>query len=338
MNQSNTPTIQDAQKHVEKLARGFIGSQVLFFANEHRVFIHLENGATAEDLAHACGWSNKATQRLLDALLALGLVNKNRNLYLNSAAASLCLVPEKTAFLGNYISHLKDISESWEQMENVFSAGISKQYYDVEHPKKLSVYMKAMEDLARPLTPLLLNALDLSSCHQLLDLGGGPAVYSLAFLSDYPNLSVTLFDFPEMLDIVGPALYDLGTNGRCRLKGGNMLEDDFGGPYDCIFLSNIIHFFDWETNLRLVQKCHNALRGGGKLVIKDFIMNDLRTAPPYALMFGLHMFLTTKNGSTYSTSEISTWSCQAGFGPARCVNLNSQNQLLIVERINDDDS
>jgi len=100
--------------------------------------------------------------------------------------------------------------------------------------------------------------------------------------------------------------------GRDARRG--FATDDFGEGYDLVLLSSICHMLNPEENQDLIRRCYRALTHGGRIVIRDFILEPDRTAPKFAALFAINMLVGTKSGSTYTEAEYRSWIANAGFG------------------------
>jgi hypothetical protein len=89
--------------------------------------------------------------------------------------------------------------------------------------------------------------------------------------------------------------------------------DEFGKGYDLILLSAICHMFDPEQNQDLFGHCYRALERGGRIVIRDFILEPDKTAPKWVALFAINMLVGTKSGSTYTEAEYKAWLTGARF-------------------------
>jgi hypothetical protein len=76
-----------------------------------------------------------------------------------------------------------------------------------------------------------------------------------------------------------------------------------------------------ENNRYLIRKLFSNLKVGGKIVVKDHILDDSRAAPPVGALFSLLMLLTTESGRCYSFSEVKNWMEQAGLSQVRKIDL-----------------
>jgi cyclopropane fatty-acyl-phospholipid synthase-like methyltransferase len=139
----------------------------------------------------------------------------------------------------------------------------------------------------------------------------------------FPRLSVTIFDLPATLKITERYVRQAGLDGRIRLIAGDYRHDPIPGEYDLIFLSNVIHGESLESNQSLIGKLYANLRAGGRIIIKDHILDESRANPSVGAIFSLLMLLTTSGGRCYSFKEIKGWMEQAGLSKIEQIDLPS---------------
>jgi SAM-dependent methyltransferase len=181
-------------------------------------------------------------------------------------------------------------------------------------PQETERFISAMDSLvkARGDADVLAEMLDLSGVAHLLDVGSGPATYPIALCRRWPTLRVTVFDLPRTLTLTRRYVRDAGLEDRFDLIAGNYRTDEISGSYEAIFLSNIIHGEGPEENRKLAEKLARALQPGGRIIIKDHILDATRARPPVGAIFSLLMLLTTESGRCYSLEEVSNWLYAAG--------------------------
>jgi SAM-dependent methyltransferase len=325
--------LRDQIARINSLARGFMDSQALFAANAAGIFSLLEQPHSAEEVAVHAGWDKRATRILLEALIALGLVVKTGAKYHNSQISSTCLVPGHPGYQGNIVEHIRHTASGWFQIEKSLKTGVAAESDRGERSSdELRSFILGMQDIARFSAKEILAALNLSPYRHMLDLGGGPATYSISFLDAYPLMKATLFDMPNVIPIAKEQAQEAKMIGRMSFIPGNMLVDSYGSGYDLILLSNLIHSFSPENNATIVRKCYEALDPGGLFIIKDFITDNDRTGPAFSLMFALHMLVLTGEGDTYSFAQIQEWTRAAGFEDYRALDLTPQTRMWLVKK------
>jgi predicted O-methyltransferase YrrM len=184
-----------------------------------------------------------------------------------------------------------------------------------DDPRETEIFINAMDSLvrARGDSAVMVAALDWREVRQMLDIGSGPATYPIALCHAYPQLRVTVFDLAATLEITRRYVARAGMENRIRLLQGDYRSDPIVGNYDLIFLSNIIHSESYEENQRLMAKLYGNVSSGGRVVVKDHILDSSRTQPPVGAIFSLLMLLTTHSGRCYGFNEIKAWLEHAGF-------------------------
>ncbi|MBI4558484.1 MAG: methyltransferase [Candidatus Hydrogenedentes bacterium] len=324
--------LREWAERVNAIATGFLQSQVLFAANEAGVFAHLEQPVPAENVAAKQGWDARATRMLLNGLVALGLVAKTGETYRNTPMASACLVPGRPGYQGHIISHNRNTAVLWARLDESLRTGAAVSGRDERTPEELRAFILGMSDIAKFSAEEVLKVVDFSRRSRLLDVGGGPATYSIAFVKANPNLKATVFDRPEVIAIAREQVAAARLQDCIDYRQGDLVTDELGRGYDAVFVSNIIHSFGPATNRALVRKCFDALEPGGLLVIKDFLTDDDRSGPPFSLLFALRMLIATGEGDTYSFSEVKGWTQEAGFHNGHSKDISPQTRLWLAEK------
>ncbi len=325
---------------INELATGFRQSAILYAAVEADLFSHLTAGRkTAGEVASRLGWDARGTRIFLDALVALELLDKQDATYGNTPVADTCLVPNRSAYQGNIVKHLRSGYMNWFHLGEAVRTGEAVPTREgmpfreeKRGPQELRDFILGMDDIARMSAQQILDVVDLSAYRHMLDVGGGPASYSIAFVSRHGGMRATLFDRPEVIDIAKEQVGAAGCGNRIAYIPGDFMVDPMGSGYDLVLLSNIIHSYGPENNRKLVRKCFDALEPGGMMILKDFIPEDDRSGPPFSLLFALHMLIHTGEGDTYTYEEVASWTGSAGFAPGRVVDMTPQSRLWLVEK------
>jgi SAM-dependent methyltransferase len=151
------------------------------------------------------------------------------------------------------------------------------------------------------------------SITSVVDLGSGLGTYTAAILSRCPAASGVLVDRSNAASAVEAWLGQEGLADRTRFVGGDFLTDDFGRGFDLALLGNLIHFLGEVDSRRLLDRLHGLLVPGGRVAIKDIVVDDDRLAPAGAGRFALMMAIFTDAGGVFPASEAAAWLEDAGF-------------------------
>jgi SAM-dependent methyltransferase len=189
-----------------------------------------------------------------------------------------------------------------------------------------------MDEAARPIAPKVEDQIDWGGVGRVLDLGGGPGTYALAFLKKCPDLKVFLFDLPRTLRISRDILKKMGKLGLFEILEGDCAEDDLGGPYDLVWVSHLMHAHSEAWIIKVLKKIHASASLGGRVIIHDYLQDEDKTGPLEACLFSVHMLAVTQEGRCYSFGEYSRMLQEAGFQKASLTLGPAPGVGLIVAR------
>jgi SAM-dependent methyltransferase len=163
---------------------------------------------------------------------------------------------------------------------------------------------------------------DLKGARTLLDLGGGPGTFALAFLKRHPHLRATVCDRPAALEVAREIAHSLPHGKRLDYLPLDFIKRPIPGRYDVIWYSNVLHIYSPATNQALFRKMAAALAPSGRLLIQDaftFDRHDLY--PAETNLFAATMLLFTDEGNTYSAGGVTEWLKEAGFRKVRRIRM-----------------
>lgn len=157
---------------------------------------------------------------------------------------------------------------------------------------------------------------------RVLDLGGGHGRYARAFAD--AGFPTTLFDLPHA---VAYAKKRHGT--ALTYQEGNFHEvESFGGPYNLIFMANVVHGESAADNAALIARAAKSLNPGGYVALKDMFLDEHGKGPENAVFFGLTMLFYTNHGSSPTLRQSREWFHAAGLEGPEITLLDTQ-QLMV---------
>lgn len=324
---------------LSRIASGHVEARIVQAAVQLGVFDALGKGPLEPiHVASALHTEARATELLLNSLVAMQLLEKKQNNFSLTAASKTYLVSEGPQSLTGMIRFDASLWSCWERLPETVRSGkparAPNMYQD--DPRETEIFINAMDSLvrARGDSEIVAKALDWREVKELLDIGSGPATYPIALCRKYPHLRATIFDLAATLDITRRYVGTAGMEERIRLLTGDYRRDPIPGHYDLIFMSNIIHGESYAENQHLIAKLYANLSAGGRVVVKDHILDTTRTQPPVGAVFSLLMLLTTPSGRCYGFDEIKTWLENAGFHSITPIDLPSPltSSLVIGEK------
>ncbi len=302
------------QTGIREIASAFQKSRVLLTAYELGIFTAIgDESKSAVEVAKASGSDARAAERLMNALCAIGMLEKKSGKFSNTPLSSQFLVKGKPDYMAGFM-HVVHMWESWSTLTEAVRSGksVGIQHVEKRNEEWRSAFIAAMNERARGQAQTVANLLDLQGISHVLDVGGGSGAFSMALVRAKEGIRATVFDLPNIVPLTQNYINNENLSDKVDTVAGDYNINDLGSGFDMVFLSAIIHSNSFEKNRILIQKCSNALNTGGQVVVQDFIMNEDRTSPPLAALFSLNMLVATEFGDTYTESEVRMWMKGAG--------------------------
>jgi predicted O-methyltransferase YrrM len=324
--QPDKPRITGPDQIIE-LAAGYQKSRIILTAFELDVFTAVGGGmVSAEDIARTIGANAKATERLLNALCAIGLLEKKEDFFFNTEASSRYLVRGSEEYLSR-IGHMLNLYRTWGTLTEAVRQGrsVTAREYD---ETSLTHFIEAMHHRAKKSAAALVSHIDLEGVKRVLDVGGGSGVYSMAFARAKDDLHAVVLDLPKVTELTRRYITESGLASRIGTKSGDYNRDDFGTGFDLVFMSAIVHINTPAENRALVARAFRALNPGGRIVIQDHIMEEDRTAPARGALFSLNMLVNTEGGDVYTEREMRDWLSGAGCAGIERIATGMENDLM----------
>ncbi len=295
----------------------FQGACVLMAAAELDVFGALADGpTTAQQLCEELRTDLRATMVLLDALAAGELLIKRREEYALAPGLAEALTESGSDSVLAMVRHRANCLRSWAQLASVVRTGRPAERGPSARGAEAdrASFIEAMEVACRQAAPMLVEALGPPRFTHLLDVGGGPATWTIAFLRAAPEATATLYDLPSTMPIAEKHLAAAGLLDRVNLVAGDFYADEaLPGGADLALLSAIAHQGSRPQNRDLFAKVHAALEPGGRVLVRDVVMDESRTRPPDGAMFAVNMLVNTPGGGTFTFPEFAEDLTAAGF-------------------------
>jgi ubiquinone/menaquinone biosynthesis C-methylase UbiE len=322
----------DTPETILKLARQFMESRILLTAAELNLFTDLaEKPSSAGDLAEALDADLRGLTILLDVLAAMGLLVKQQETYQTAPESVPFLSDKSPQSVLPMILHAAHLWERWSGLTGIVkgtgpSGPPASAARDTD---ELIAFIGAMHAVGMPMAQKIAAAVQPGPARNLLDVGGASGTYTIAFLEAAPEMKATLFDRPAVIRMAGKRLAEANMADRVRLVAGDFYHDELPGGHDLALLSAIIHQNSPEENVELFRKVFRAMVPGGRVIIRDHVMEPDRTEPRDGAIFAVNMLVNTEGGSTYTYEEIRTWLEEAGFANVRYLKAGKHMDSLV---------
>jgi precorrin-6B methylase 2 len=317
------------------VARSFQTACILAAGVALDVFSSLhEKPTTAPGLASRLGADPRATTILLDALAALEFLVKQGDRYTVPEGLARFLCEQSDENVLPMARHQANCLRRWAELPVVVRTGKHAEAGPSIRGAAADQadFIGAMHNVSRPIAAAVIDYLQPLKFRHLLDVGGGPGTWTIAFLLAVPDTRATLFDLPPVTSMARERFVEAGLADRVALVGGDFYTDELPGGADLAWLGAICHQNSREQNRALFAKVHKALVDDGVVVIRDVVMDPSRTSPVGGALFAVNMLAATDGGGTYTFDEYSEDLRTAGFGEAVLVHRDESTSSLIRAR------
>lgn len=296
-------------------------TSVLASAVELNIFTHIANGKkTVVQISRAAKSSRSGTERLLNALVGLGLVNKNKaGIFSLRPESAEFLVRGKPRYLGDMSLHSLRLSKTWLHLAQSVRSG--KPYTVTDQKEGAEDYfprlVRGLFQMNYPCAKYAASYLKgkRKKISDILDVASGSGVWSIAIAEEFKEARITVLDFPEILKITREYINRHNLSSRYKYSQGDLRDTDFGNErYDLVILGHICHSEGKIYTQQLLKKSFRALKKGGVLLIAEFLLNYDKSGPLLPLIFALNMLLNTDEGDVFKITELKRWIVNAGFG------------------------
>ncbi len=316
-------------QHINEMASGYKNSAILLNALRAGIFESLgEDWKTVAEVADGCQLDHRATGIVLHALVAADILLQDAERFCTEPEARPLLLEGSPKTLKSILGHNLFMMRGWAHLDEVLQTGQPIRREE-RNEAQMRDFICGMENVSRISSQEVAAKIDLGSAQKLLDLGGGPATASITFAQAFPRLQCEVFDLEGPVNIGREQIVQAGLSHRITTVDGDFHTDDIGSGFDVVYLANIIHMMNEKHTLSLLQKSFKALVPGGRLLLKDFFLEDSCSEPAFGAQFSVNMLVNTQGGKTYTRSEVFELLKQAGFTDFEVVDVGLHSQVII---------
>lgn len=312
-----------------QIGAGFWASKTLLSGVELGLFTQLgDAGAmTGEEIGERLGLHPRAIYDFLDALVALGLLEREGDgpsgSYRNTAETALFLNKNGPAYIGGILEMFNArLYRFWGDLTPALRTGAPQN--EIKHsgkamfgelyadPVRLEQFMNAMSGISQGNFRALAEKFDFSRYGTLCDVGGATGQLSTIIAERHPHLRCMSFDLPVVAPIAAKAIASAGLSDRVSVASGDFFADPL--PHaDVITMGLILHDWNLDRKLHLIKSAYDALPDGGAFIVIENLIDDARRENAFGLMMSLNMLIEFGDAFDYTGSDFAGWCRDVGF-------------------------
>jgi precorrin-6B methylase 2 len=320
------------------LGRSYQSAAVHGAAADLDLFSALARAArTADQLAAALQCDARGLTILLDALVALRLLEKSGVRYALPPGVEALLTAQGPQTILAMAQHHAHCLRNWAQLATVVKSGRPAQLIPSVRGQTgdQEAFIAGMHNISAPIADQVIQALQPLHFNHLLDIGGASGTWTIAFLRACPSGQATLFDLPHVIPMARPRLAAAGLHDRVRLVPGDFYTDALPTGADLAWVSAIVHQNSRAQNRALFARVFAALVPGGRIALRDVLMDQSRTRPVAGALFAVNMLVATEGGGTFTFAELREDLAAAGFAQAAVLRQDeAMNSVVVAQKPN----
>jgi precorrin-6B methylase 2 len=318
------------------IGRSYQDAAVLLAAAELDVFGALHGDArTADELARQLGCDRRGIITLLDAVTSLGLLQKTGARYSLPRGLEASLTRGGSQTVLAMLQHQANCLRNWAQLAKVVKTGHPAERTPSVRGKAgdQESFIAAMDNISGPMASQVIQAVQPARFEHLLDVGGASGTWTIAFLRSCSSGRATIFALPHVVPMAQRRLATAGVLERVQLVPGDFMVDSLPPGADLAWVSAIVHQNSREQNRLLFGKVFQALVPGGRIAIRDIVMENSRTQPVGGALFAINMLVATEGGGTFTFEELREDLESAGFVETAILRRDvSMNSIVAARR------
>jgi len=325
--------------HILQTGLAFWASKTLLSAVEMEVFTELSKGPESlETLTGRLGLHFRSSRDFLDALVALGFLQRQDGHYSNTPSSDIFLDKHKPSYIGGVLEMAnKRLYHHWRHLTPALRTGerqseepgaedlFAALYAD---PTRLKGFLRAMTGISRGANMTIASRFPWDKYKTAADCGTAQGDLIVQVALKNPHITGIGFDLPEVAPIFEEYVELNGLTSRLRFQPGSFFTDPLP-RVDVIMMGHILQDWNLEEKKMLIRKVYEALPEGGAFIAYDALIDDERRTNAFGLLMSLNMLIETPGGFDYTGADCIAWMKEAGFGEARVEHLVGPDSMVV---------
>jgi hypothetical protein len=326
-------------EHIMQLGMAFWGLKTLLSAIELEVFSKLaRQPLDAPSLQARLGLHPRSAGDFFDALVALGMLERDKGLYSNTPETALYLEKAKPSYIGGFLEMANArLYRFWGSLTEGLKTGLPQNeakeggdffgtlYAD---PAKLKGFLQSMTGLSMGASKAIARQFPWDQYRTFFDIGSAQGGLVVQVASAHPHIIGGGFDLPVTGPIFEEYIQSFGLHDRLQFVPGNFFDDPLPKA-DVLSMGHILHDWNLEEKKLLITKAYDALPDGGALIIFETLIDDERRTNAFGLLMSLNMLIELPGGFDYTGADCTVWLKETGFRETRVEHLVGPDSMVI---------
>ncbi|SPM36203.1 hypothetical protein MRAB57_4043 [Mycobacterium rhizamassiliense] len=302
----------DAHAMLLDILFGYWSSHILRSLATLSVADHLADGPlTAAELAARTGGVTDRTFRLLRAGVAIGVLKSDGDEHFETTPLLDTMRKDSQRSLYPVVVGMTApwITLSWRLLPEAIQStmlpansalGTDLFNYLEGNPEEGRQFSEMMAALTTLWAGDAADLIDTTNVGCAIDVGGASGSLLRLLQERNPRLRGVIFDRPNVIREIAPPIAVSDFGSRTDFVGGDFFASVPAG--DLYLLKMILHDWDDEHCVTILQRCREAMEPGGRIVIIEMIMGDPQT-PGFVALMDLNMLVACPDGRERTLDE-----------------------------------
>ena len=305
---------------LQRISKAFWESAALMSAVELGTFTAIAAGHdTIPSAAKAMGIEELNAERLLTALTAMELLNRDGETFANAPDVARFLVESEASYAGPWMLFAKPRWAAWGQLTDRLKRpeadqrrlGMYDETFTVERARE---YHEATYSIGMGAARLFHRQVDLSGRTKIMDLGGGSGCYCIVAAQKYRELRAEVLDLPPVVVVTREYLEQNDVADRVTASACDFTSDTLPRDADVAIMASNLPQYSRAIIAEVIAGVYEALLPGGEFhLIGEMIDADGR-GPLAPALWGLSEAVSCSTGLAHSVADCVGYLEAAGFG------------------------
>ena len=335
-------------RQVFDLMAGFVYSQVLLACVRLRLLEAVaERPRTLDDLAQLCKVPASGLQRLLNSALALRLLEMRGDARygLGALGAPVAGHAGIRAMIEHHAVLYQDLQDPLALLRDQLPEGQMAQYWpyalDAERDTakhrwqsdKIARYSDLMSASQPFVVDEILSTYPFGKHRCVLDVGGGQGTFLSRLARHAPQLSLKLFDLPQVAALAQASFLRQGLQARTTVSEGSFLRDVLPTGADLVTLIRVAHDHPDADVRQVLKAIFAALPAGGTVLLAEPMAQEPDQTPQGDAYFHFYL-LAMGSGRLRTANELMGLMADAGFTQMELLAnpMPLQTQILVARK------
>ena len=311
-----------------QIGMGFWPAKTLLSAVELGVFTALSGKSlTARELQRELGLHPRGVADLLDTLVALDMLARDGDgeaaRYRNTEETAHFLDRNSSTYMGGFLEMANTrLYRFWGDLTEALRTG--KPQNEMKHggagmfeelysdPERLEQFMRAMAGISLANFETFAEKFDFAPYKTMCDVGGATGQLSIFVARRHAHMKCTTCDLPAVVPIAQKTIEAHGLGDRITASSVDIFREPLPKA-DVITMGMILHDWNLEKKMQLIQAAYDALPSGGAFAVIENLIDDERRKNTFGLMMSLNMLIEFGDAFDFTGRDFDGWCRKIGF-------------------------